>query len=172
MTVCWVLNLVCTELSGRLEAANIQLLTGLSMIFGISYGIATAIIFITTSGEARQRWHNLFRTFITANHSDNLRLPIDLDFSEDDQFSVQTDPFRNDMTSSGGLSGLSSSANRSRGSMQSTNSKGSSTAKGSQYRANSVVSTDSSVKSSLSDALMPYAEGYGHRKPGFDFEDL
>lgn len=56
MTICWFMNFACTDIID--EGNNTTLLSGLSMMFGISYGLFTSLIFVMKSDEARKRWWN------------------------------------------------------------------------------------------------------------------
>jgi hypothetical protein len=51
----WALNYICVEF----RTFNSELLTGLSMIFGVSYGTASALIFLIKSEEAQRRWYDI-----------------------------------------------------------------------------------------------------------------
>lgn len=59
MTVCWLLNYFLVNVDP--EQAS-TLLVGLSMLFGISYGIFTALIYILNNPEVVKRWEELLRT--------------------------------------------------------------------------------------------------------------
>jgi hypothetical protein len=78
MMLCWLLNYVCVEF-----AQSDGELAGLSVIFGVSYGTASSLIFIIKSDEARRRWYDLLCKEEFGFESSTGDIPIDF---EDDQF--------------------------------------------------------------------------------------
>lgn len=82
MIVCWVLNYYCVDLHSR-DAG--KTLNAMSMLFGISNGIFSALIFMFKSEEARRRWKAYFYPPKEANFDDFVEPPIQADFDEDYQ---------------------------------------------------------------------------------------
>lgn len=86
MSACWILNYSLTE---RHRDKHSSFLAALSMIFGISNGIISSMIFLVKSTEARKRWHRYFFSTSNDNGDDsNLRTnglssEIELDFDDD-----------------------------------------------------------------------------------------
>jgi hypothetical protein len=80
MIICWVLNYWCDDIHS--EDAG-KTLNALSMLFGISNGIFSAMIFMFKSEEARRRWKAYFFPPKEANFDDFVEPPIQVDFDED-----------------------------------------------------------------------------------------
>jgi hypothetical protein len=89
MIICWVLNMICIEF----ETHN-SLLSALSMIFAISNGILSALIFMFKSEEAQRRWYrylfppkeNRFQDIVEP------RLDFELDDDEGPELTDYGDP--------------------------------------------------------------------------------
>jgi hypothetical protein len=73
MIAFWILNYICIEFSSS------ALLSGLSMIFGVSYGTATAIIFLVKSEEAQRRWLDLIFTDTLGFRPSSSIMPVDFE---------------------------------------------------------------------------------------------
>uniref|UniRef100_A0A7S3H526 G-protein coupled receptors family 2 profile 2 domain-containing protein n=1 Tax=Spumella elongata TaxID=89044 RepID=A0A7S3H526_9STRA len=80
MVVCWVLNYWCDALDAHGAGES---LNALSMLFGISNGIFSAMIFMFKSEEARRRWKVYFYPPKQSNFDDFVEPPIQLDFEDD-----------------------------------------------------------------------------------------
>lgn len=127
MVLCWALNYCCiTVLSNQ----DTPLLVFLSMIFGISYGIATAIIFMIKSEEAPRRWYDLFFSWGIFHRPSENMIPIDFNYAEDDSLndpmlhhvhnSGSTNPFSVNSNFTGG-SGMSNYSSKHHSSTESDN---------------------------------------------------
>jgi len=82
MVICWVLNYWCDALYSENSG---EALNALSMLFGISNGIFSALIFMFKSEEARRRWKTYFNPPKQNNFDDFVDPPIQLDFEDDYQ---------------------------------------------------------------------------------------
>jgi hypothetical protein len=81
MIICWMLNFLVIEF-----AEDSSTLNSLSVISGVSYGTASALIFLVKSEEARRRWYD--RVFIMAPRRFGFREStgdIPIDFADDDE---------------------------------------------------------------------------------------
>ena len=80
MVVCWGLDYFCDEIQSDTSA----LLSSLSVIFAISNGIFSALIFLVKSEESRRRWVTYFYPPATqTNLDDFVEPPIQSDFEDD-----------------------------------------------------------------------------------------
>ena len=75
MIICWVLNYWCDDVHARDSGES---LNALSMLFGISNGIFSALIFLVKSEEARRRWKTFFFPPNATNYDDFEEPPIQL----------------------------------------------------------------------------------------------
>lgn len=73
MIVCWVLNYWCDDVRNK-DAG--EFLNALSMLFGISNGVFSALIFMFKSEEARRRWKLFFNPPKAANYDDFAEPPV------------------------------------------------------------------------------------------------
>lgn len=95
MICCWILNFICDDVSAF---GNTKSFAALSMIFGISNGILSAIIFVVKSEEARRRWRvYLFKPSIT-QFENVVEPPIQCDFEDDRDDITDITDFTNTMS--------------------------------------------------------------------------
>ena len=80
MIICWTLNYWCDDIHSDEPG---KLLPTLGMVFGVSNGIFSALIFMLKSEEARRRWQNFFNPPKQTNLDDFVEIPIQLDFEDD-----------------------------------------------------------------------------------------
>jgi hypothetical protein len=73
MIICWVLNYWCDDIRTKDSG---ELLNALSMLFGISNGMFSALIFMFKSEEARRRWKAFFYPPRKDNFDDFVDPPI------------------------------------------------------------------------------------------------
>jgi hypothetical protein len=86
MILFWFLNFVSIDLPQGDE----NLFSGLSMLFGVSYGTATAVIFFVKSEEARSRWAELFLSVSQGTQFRPSTSVMPVDFGEDGEYVPET----------------------------------------------------------------------------------
>jgi len=88
MILCWSLNIICDDSLGGDKSNK---LGALGMIFGISNGILSALIFMFKSEEAQNRWYTYLFPEKQSDFDNNVEPPIRLDFENDDNEELMTE---------------------------------------------------------------------------------
>jgi hypothetical protein len=86
MIAFWIMNFISIDVPSN----DVNLFSGLSMLFGVSYGTATAVIFLFKSEEARVRWWELANYYISGELYRPSTPLIPIDFAEDEEYTSRT----------------------------------------------------------------------------------